>query len=58
MSPLVNNSDWSKEEAKKLMKLGKQFGGRNWKGVVEGMGVSMFGGRELVVEGLKVWGVG
>ena len=40
--PSVNLSAWSKDEAKKLMQLGKEFRGRQWKEVSNQIGVNNF----------------
>ena len=40
VSPSVNKSSWTKEEEMRLMKLGKEFGGRRWNEVAEQMKVS------------------
>lgn len=42
VSVSVNNLPWTKVEAVKLMKLGKEFGGRNWKEIAECMGTHRF----------------
>ena len=40
VSQSVNKAEWTKEETVKLMKLGKEFGGRNWKEITKRMEVS------------------